>query len=137
MLQFDYERRQALVEIDVLSAMALDLTLDELKTIFRIQFPVMRQYEQDTYYDAKGRIVWTNSKGLAGVGLTDRRKWDVVKDMESGTIDKTILDDTMPGGSVERTIVYHAPFDRCDREKDYEVAWKEFERRFKDKKDTK
>jgi hypothetical protein len=136
-LQFDYERRQALVEIDVLSAMALDLTLDELKTIFRIQFPVMRQYEQDTYYDAKGRIVWTNSKGLAGVGLTDRRKWDVVKDMESGTIDKTILDDTMPGGSVERTIVYHAPFDRCDREKDYEVAWKEFERRFKDKKDTK
>jgi hypothetical protein len=134
-LRFDYERRQALVEIDVLSAMALDLTLDELKTIYRIQFPVMRQYEQDTYYDAKGRIVWTNSKGLTGVGLKDRGEWDVVKKMESGTIDKTILDDTLPDGPVERTITYYAPFDRCEREKDYETAWNEFERRFKDKED--
>lgn len=30
---------------------------------------------------------------------------------------------------LERTIVYEAPFDRCNREKDYETAWVEFERR--------
>lgn len=30
---------------------------------------------------------------------------------------------------LERTIVYEAPFDRCYREKDYETAWVEFERR--------
>jgi len=128
-LRTDYARRQALVEIDVLAAMALGLTLDELKTIYRVQFPVLRQNENDTWYDLNGRIVFTCSKGLTGVGFS-RPEWDDIKDMPFGTVTRTILDDTLPGGPVERSITYTAPFDRCDREKDYETAWAEFDRRF-------
>ena len=45
---------------------------------------------------------------------------------ENTEIHRTILDDTTPAGVVERTIVYRAPFVKCDREKDYEVAWECF-----------
>jgi len=127
-LRTDYERRQALVEIDVLAAMALGLTLEELCTIYRIQFPVLRQNENDTWYDQNGRIVFTCSKGLPGVGYS-RPEWNEIKDMKSGTVSRTITDDTLPGGPIERTITYTAPFDRCNREADYATAWAEFEKR--------
>ncbi len=149
-LRTDYERRQALVEIDVLVAQELGLTLDELKTIYRIQFPVLRQNENETYYDINGRIVFTVSKGLTGIGLPRRARrddrpckividgeavaekplgWEDIAEMQEGEIHRTITDDTLPGGPIERTIVYKAPFAKCDREEDYEVAWREFERR--------
>ena len=146
-LRTDYERRQALVEIDVLTAMALGMTLEQLKTIYRIQFPVLQSYEADTWYDASGRIVFTNNRSLTGVGFS-RPQWEnpgavkpvcrsnvpwdgVMKNAPAGYVfTRTITDDTMPGGPVQRTIEYVAPFDRCDREKDYETAWKFFEKKY-------
>ena len=124
-------KRQALVEIDVLTAMALGLTLEELKTIYRVQFPVMRQYEADTWYDQRGRIVFTNSKGLPGVGFPRNAQpkkdepigWNDIKDMTEGTVERHILDTTLPTGPVERTITYEAPFTKCDREQDYAMVW--------------
>ncbi len=127
-LRTDYERRQALVEIDVLVAMALGLTLDELCTIYRIQFPVLRQNEQDTWYDQRGRIVFTCSKGLPGVGF-DRSGWNEIRTMKNGTVTREVEDETLPGGPRRRVIEYVAPFDKCDREQDYATAWVEFERR--------
>lgn len=130
-LRTDYERRQALVEIDVLTAMALGMTLEQLKTIYRIQFPVLQQYEADTWYDANGRIVFTTNRSLVGVGF-DRKEWeDNVKVAPAGKVfTREIEDDTMPGGPVKRTIEYVAPFDKCDREQDYETAWKFFEKKY-------
>jgi hypothetical protein len=73
--------------------------------------------------------VFTPSRGLVGVGLR-RQEWERVKDLSAGeTVSRTFIDDTQPGGPHERMITYVAPFNRCDREADYEIAWAEFERR--------
>jgi hypothetical protein len=130
-LRTRYARRQARVELDVLAAQALGLTLEELQTIYRVQFPVLRKYEQNTWYDRNGRIIYTKNRGLTGVGFKSK-KWKTVKDMESGTVEQTVEDDTHPrqqSGPAQRTIVYEAPFDKCDREEDYERAWGVFEGR--------
>ena len=122
-LRNDFARRWALCELDVLVAREIGLTLEELCEAYRIQFPVMRQYEADTWYDRNGRVVFTCSKGLVGLGL-DRKTWESIKDKPAGfTYAKTYTDNTLPTGPVERTIVYEAPFDRRDREVDYATIW--------------
>jgi hypothetical protein len=71
-LRYDYARRMALVEIDVLYAQAVGVTLDELLLCYKVQFPVMQQNESDTWYDVNGRIVFSRNVGLVGVGLPRR-----------------------------------------------------------------
>jgi hypothetical protein len=135
-LRTDFERYQALVELDVLSAMALGMTLDQLKTIYRIQFPVMQNYETDTWYDQNGRIVFTINRSLNGVGF-QRPEWEKIKNASSGTFTREITDNTQPGGPIKRVIEYVAPFDRCDRVHDFETAWKFFEAKYKPSKKQK
>ncbi|WP_418639539.1 Eco57I restriction-modification methylase domain-containing protein [Winogradskyella sp.] len=123
-----FERRQALVEIDVITAMALGLTLEELILIYNVQFPVLQQNEDDTWYDTTGNIVFTCSKGLTGVGV-DRPVWNEIKDLKAGeTYEHTIEKSELYYG---KKVTYHAPFDKCDRVEDYKVAWAHFERVFK------
>ena len=151
-----YSRRMALVEIDVLVAQALGLTLEELQLIYRVQFAIMQQYERDTWYDVNGRIAYTNSKGLGGVGLPRKRKradapisiafpggtkrevegWDEVRQLQEAgklpdgaVISTTVIDDTQPGGPVRRERRYVGPFTLANREEDYRIAWEFFERK--------
>ncbi len=152
-LRDDFSRRQALLELDVLVAIALRMELHELLAIYREQFPVLRNYDRLTYYDANGRMAYTPNRGLSGIGLpqsvgrkdepllieyvdasTERKRvgFEDVRDAPAGTrIRRTVIDDTMPGGPIERVIEYVAPFTTADREHDYGVAWAEFERRAK------
>lgn len=134
-LRTEFARRMALVEIDVLVAQALGLTLDQLIEIYRIYFPVLQENEAGTWYDQNGRIVWTCSKGLPGVGwLEDRGKspgraaWEKILAENPSELTCTAIDDTMPGGP--RTVTRHfiGPFTQCDRIEDYRRAWAHFER---------
>ena len=113
------------------AGLTIRMTLEQLKTIYQIQFPVLQSYKSDTWYDANGRIVFTNNRSLIGVGFS-RPEWENgIKGAPAGQkFYRTITDDTLPGGPVERTIEYVAPFDRCDREQDYETAWKFFEEKY-------
>ena len=140
-----FERRQALVEIDVIAAMALGLTLEDLEMIYTIQFPVLQQNEADTWYDQKGNIVFTCSKGLTGVGLDRKRNtktgmlgWE---DIRGEQIDENTYAGTSPththtidpakselyGG---QQVTYYAPYTKCDRIEDYRRAWAHFEKVF-------
>ncbi len=149
-LRTEYSRRMALVEIDVLVAKAIGISLEELILIYRVQFPVMQQYERDTWYDHHGRIIYTRSKGLSGVGLTragtrhqpkvtitfpDKSArsgnfgWEDVKDLPVGSVvQQWIMDDTLPDGPSRKERRWVAPFVLADRESDYRIAWKFFEK---------
>lgn len=134
-LRTEFARRVALVEIDVLVAQALGLTLDQLIEIYRIYFPVLQENEAGTWYDQNGRIVWTCSKGLPGVGWLDekgkspgRAAWEKILAENPSELICTAIDDTMPGGPREVTRHFVGPFTKCDRIEDYRRAWTHFER---------
>lgn len=130
-----FERRQALVEIDVISAMALGLSLEDLELIYTIQFPVLQQNENDTWYDAEGKIVFTCSKGLTGVGL-DRPVWNAMRGEQKDSL--TYLGTTPTyEHTIEKSELYRgqkqtfvAPYTCCDRIADYRRAWAHFAKRF-------
>ena len=137
-----FERRQALVEIDVIAAMALGLSLQDLEMIYTIQFPVLQQNENDTWYDAEGKIVFTCSRGLTGVGL-DRLAWNAMRGNPITDADGTVIayEGAEPQythtidprkselyGGQQQTFI--APYNRCDRIADYRTAWAHFEKIF-------
>lgn len=133
-LRTDYERRQALVELDVLASMALGITLDELIDIYGLTFMVLNQYEADTWYDANGRVAFSSKKGYGKLTF-DRPDFERIKNAPAGKVfTRTITDDTQPGGPRERTIEYVAPFDKCNRVEDYKTAWKFFTQKYGDAK---
>ncbi len=134
-LRTEFSRRMALVEIDVLVAQALGLSNEQLNEIYRIYFPVLQEYEAGTWFDQNGRIVWTCSKGLPGVGWLDERGkspgravWENILADNPSELTCTAIDDTMPDGPREVTRHFVAPFTRCDRIEDYKRAWAHFER---------
>jgi len=134
-LRTEFARRMALVEIDVLVAQVLGLSLDQLIEIYGIYFPVLQENEAGTWYDQNGRIVWTCSKGLPGVGWLDERKkspgraaWQKVLAEKPEELTCTAIDDTQPSGPREVTRHFIGPFTNCDRIEDYKRAWSHFER---------
>lgn len=149
----DLMRRQALLELDVLTAQAMGLDLQDLLTLYRLRFRVMRDYEANTWYDQTGRIVFTNNSALPSVGLPRKKRakdadegityrkngyaidagglgFEDVKDMKEGYVEKTYPDISMSDEPVMTTVRYVAPFFQMDREADYRRAREVFEECF-------
>src|SRR5699024_10626337 len=61
-LRIDEDRRQALVEIDAIMAIATGISIDDLVTIYRTQFGVLNDYDRGEgkkayIFDANGRQI--------------------------------------------------------------------------------
>jgi len=122
-LRSDFVRRQALLEIDVLVAQSLNLTLEELLTIYRVQFPVMRQYEAVDEYDSRGRRLPNTARKDAGGKELREARLD-----HDGALPLTI---TYPINNNTETLTktFYPPFTLVDREAEYTTAWAVFESR--------
>lgn len=129
-LRSEYSRRQALVELDVLVAMALGMTLEELIDVYRLTFPILKTYENETWYDSNGRVIYSKKRSYAKISMT-RDEFDQIRDEQDGFVKTiTVDDDTLPDGPIKRDISFVAPYDRCDRIEDYRTAWAFFEAKY-------
>ncbi|WP_329007668.1 class I SAM-dependent DNA methyltransferase [Micromonospora rifamycinica] len=116
-LRIAADRRQALVEIDALVALMLGLTADELCSIYRTQFAVLRGYDRNVYfYDVNGRLV-PNS-----VLTVWRRKGD-----------RITAEERTATNQAGYTYTYELPFVTLDREADMRQAYAVFEERLRER----
>lgn len=129
-LRRDFDRRQALVEIDALAAVALGLTAQQLVAMYRTQFPVLRKYEYSMAFDAEGRKL---CKHYQSAGY---RQSQLQADAKAGALPASWSsiwslyeqwqDDP---DSVAWLGYYTPPFKRPNREREMTIAYNEFRRR--------
>lgn len=108
------DRRQAMLELDVLVALSLGIEIEELCTIYRTQFPVLFGYDlRSIHYDLQGRVVPTD--------VLSKSRRSVAGDSTSPLVG------VHPGSGHEYAFV--PPFRPLDRESDMRLAFDEFQER--------
>ncbi|QXW01954.1 Eco57I restriction-modification methylase domain-containing protein [Rhodococcus globerulus] len=124
-LRSDFERRAALVEIDALAALMLGLSAEHLALMFRAQFPVLRKYEYEMYFDAKGRKI---AKDHHAQGVKQQKEdYKLLQAYLDGNDSGDLLDRYKPFPPDEN---HDEPwFYKPDREAEMRTAYAEFERR--------
>ncbi|MHA7181624.1 Eco57I restriction-modification methylase domain-containing protein [Arthrobacter sp. MDB2-24] len=103
-------RRCLQLELDAIAAIVLGVEVEELCTIYRTQFPVLRGYEQNDLYDANGRKVPGDMNRLY-------KKFGQNMSLEDRTW-------THPQSGVD--YVFEFPFQSFDREEDMRKAYAHF-----------
>lgn len=135
LLRNEFERRLALIELDVLTAMSFGLSLEELIYICSQYFQISMKFDETTWYDINGMIVF--SARNSDLSLS-RKIWEEIRGEQ---IDENTYRGTSPThthtidpakselyGGQQQTFV--APYTRCDRIADYRTAWAHFEKIF-------
>lgn len=99
------EREMAQISIDAAVAFRLGLTVEDLCTIYRTHFPVMREYDEENRYDQNGRVVPNELLKRYRSKAQSSTDWSWVHP-QSGT-----------------RYEYQLPFEKLDREKAYKDAF--------------
>ena len=123
-------RRRALIEIDALTAVSLDLDLGHLVSIYRAQFGVLQKYESAMAFDASGARIAKASQAR-GFRQSELQRSAVLGEMPSAWTDVWRLYEQYEDDpwSVDWLGHYTPPFYRPDREKEMTRAYEEFRRR--------
>lgn len=119
----DFNRRQALLEIDVLVAIQMGISIDELIQIYSIQFPVMKSYEDADQYDTKGRRLPNTTRKDPGA----KELREALKNHDGKSPVEVSWE--IDNGNQTVTKTFYPPFQHVDRIEDYKVAYSVFKER--------
>ncbi|MEU6931015.1 DNA methyltransferase [Streptomyces sp. NPDC046374] len=117
-LRAEFARRAALVEIDALVAVWLGISADELVAMYDARFPVLQQYEENMWFDAKGRRI-AKAHQQYGYGQP-KEAWKQLSKPEAFPEEHEV-----PDG-------YTALLYRADRKAEMRAAHAEFTRRMRE-----
>lgn len=107
----DLDRYITMVELDVLAAKGIGMTLKQLIDLYSINYPNMDDNEKNTWYDQEGKIVFTTNKSFVKYGVS-KEIWEKNKDKSFSDIDLL---------GINRN--YVAPYFRTNRVSLYKEAW--------------
>ncbi|EYT83900.1 restriction endonuclease [Streptomyces sp. Tu 6176] len=116
-LRTERDRRAAIVEIDALAAVWLNISADGLVAMYQTRFPVLRQYEEKMWFDAEGRRI-AQAPHAKGFGQP-AAAWKQLSSHENFPLEANV-----PDG-------YEGPLYRADRVKEMRAAHAEFTRRMR------
>ena len=138
LLKNEFERRHALIEIDVLTAMCFNLSYEDLLFINRMYFQISQKFDDTTWYDKSGRIVFTTRPYELDL---ERTQWESIRGKLSEDEMHYDGDDSIFQFKIDpakselyggQTVTYYAPYNRQNRIEDYRRAWEYFEKELKD-----
>jgi len=116
-LRTERERRAALVEVDALVALWLGMSAEQLVAIYRSRYPVLADYEAQTWFDANGRKIAGNHNAY-GYGQTKEHFEQLMAHLDPE------VNAPPPEG-------YTPPFYKADREAEYRQAHAVFSERLR------
>ncbi|KDA44277.1 class I SAM-dependent DNA methyltransferase [Frankia sp. B2] len=121
-LRTELARRAALVELDALVSVMMNISADQLAALYLARFPQLQAYEEDTWFDLAGRKI-CGDRNSFGFGQAKEHYVQLRKHLEDPRHEPP------PEG-------YAAPFHKADREAEMRQAHAAFSARLRAARDA-